>query len=86
MKIGRLSRNGSVIAQDIELEIRVDHRRSDGRDGWHGEAWLPTDEIIIPGNVLRLEIQGESAEDVVVDRVTVDSGGARMLVRFHPTD
>lgn len=86
MKIGRFSRNGSVIGGDIELEIRVDHRRADGRVGWHGEAWLPTDEIIIPGDRIHLEIQGEKAEDVVIDRVTVDSAAGRMLVRFHPVE
>jgi hypothetical protein len=84
MKIGRFSRDGSVIADAIELEIAADYRRSDGREGWRGEAWLPTDAIIFPGDRLRLEFQTGEMEDVVIDRVTVDSKAGRMLVRFHP--
>lgn len=86
MRIGQFFRNGSVVAKDIELDLRTDHRRSDGRVSWHGEAWLPTDEIIIPGDQLRLEISEGETEDVVIDRVTVDSTAGRMLVRFHPVE
>lgn len=86
MKIGRFSRNGSVIADAIELEIGADYRRSDGRDGWRGEAWLPIDAVVVPGDLLRLDFATGEAEDVVIDRVTVDSKAGRMLVRFHPTD
>ena len=83
MKIGRFSRNGSVIAESIELEISADYRRSDGRDGWRGEAWLPIDAIVLPGDQLRLHLHSGETEDVVIDRVTVDSTAGRMLVRFH---
>jgi len=86
MKTGRLSRSNGIIADRVELEIRPDHRRSDGREGWYGEAWLSTDVIVIPGEHLQLHIDGGDAEEVVVDRVTVDSRAGRMLVRFHPVN
>ena len=86
MKLGKLSRDGAVIAEGLEIKIGADHRRSDGRDGWRGEAWLPTDASVIPGDRLRVEITGGEAEDVIIDRVTVDSAASRMLVRFHPVD
>lgn len=88
MKIGRFYRGGSILAAGVELKIKADHRRRDGREGWHGEAWLPTEAFLIPGDRLRLEIDGEGTEDVevVIDRVTVDSSAGRMLVRFSPLE
>ena len=88
MKTGRFYRSGSVIAAGVELKIQTDHRRSDGREGWRGEAWLPTEACLIPGDRLRLEIDSEETEEieVVIDRVTVDSAAGRMLVRFSPLE
>jgi hypothetical protein len=88
MKTGRFYRSGSVIADGVEIKIHADYRRADGREGWRGEAWLPTEAFLIPGDRLRLEVDGGDKEDVevVIDRVTVDSSAGRMLVRFSPLE
>lgn len=83
-KRGTFSRDGNVIITDVELNITADHRRADGQDGWRGEAWIPTDAQVFPGDRLRLHCHGGEPETVLIDRVTVDPSASRMLIRFTP--
>jgi hypothetical protein len=81
---GTFSRDGNVLINDVELSITADHRRADGRDGWRGEAWIPTEVHVFPGDRLRLQLHGSEPETVLIDRVTVDPAASRMLIRFTP--
>lgn len=83
-KRGTFSRDGTVVVPEVELKITADHRRPDGQEGWRGEAWIPTDAHVFPGDRLRLQFQGGDTETVLIDRVTVDPSAGRMLVRFTP--
>lgn len=79
--IGRFSRNGEVLVEGSEVTIALDDRRKEGPAAWYGEAWVPTQITVIPGDRLTLTLAGEHRE-ILVNRVTVDSRASRMLVRF----
>ena len=81
VKIGRLSRSDGFIADQVELEIRPDHRRNDGEEGWYGEAWLSTDAFVIPGDTSDESVTGPwSKLDALLERSFHHELGAELRI------
>ncbi|MEO8295269.1 MAG: hypothetical protein ABI613_07110 [Gemmatimonadota bacterium] len=80
--ICRLVRRGELLAENVECRMNLDHRRADGTPGWRGEAWVPTDVVILPGDRLTIETGEGTQADIAIERIVVDGSAGRMLVRF----
>ena len=80
--IGTFSSHRGVVAGKVEVTIAPDHRRLDQSEGWRGEAWLPIDSQVLPGDTLTLEMGDGHSGSVLIERVTVDSKAGQMLIRF----
>lgn len=84
--IGRLLRNGEVLADSVECDISRDYRRDDGRVGWRGETWIPIEVHLLPGDKVTWQPQDGAPIAVLVERITVGGRAGRMLVRFSSID
>ena len=80
--IVRLTSAKGTVAQEVEVSITRDFRNLEHPEGWRGEAWLPMDAVIMPGERLRLELPDGQSAEILIERVTVDTKDQRMLARF----
>jgi hypothetical protein len=74
-----------LIIDGVECTLEPDKRRPDGGEGWRGEAWVPTDIVLLPGEPLTLESSRGWKAQIEVQRVMVDGSAGKMLVRFTGT-
>ncbi|MEO8200622.1 MAG: hypothetical protein ABI679_08895 [Gemmatimonadota bacterium] len=80
--IGRIYRKGELLADQVDCDVKRDYRREDEHEGWRGEAWLPLDVHLLPGDRVTWDPAEGPSVEIMIERIAVDGSSGRIFVRW----